>query len=196
MLGGFLGQLVMVVSGALRRAKKDGVVLDAKSVQNFLFAYIDGKMKTERFSMTVGKAYQQFLNTLEKPLALNEMRVMKEPNYGRLRQILSDLTLYGDEFLALMRESNKALGLSKKAFDLVYEGFWDLYCKKPASTADIPIKKLDGFLQRVKLAVPPEESTLEDGTIVPAPQTLPLKALVRIRIPLNRPVLNTERSDV
>jgi len=195
-LGGFLGQLALVVSGAHRRAKREGIasVLDAKNVQNFLHTYIDNKMKTDKFTHTVGKPFQLFLNTLEKPMALNEMRVMKEANYTRLRQILSDLSLYGDEFLALMREQNKHLGLSKKAYDLVYEGFWDLYCKKPANTADIPVKKLEGFIQRVKLVVPPEDVTNEDGSITPAPQTLPLKALVRIRIPLVRPTLDTDRS--
>jgi hypothetical protein len=54
-----------------------------------------------------------------------------------------------------MKEQGKTIGLSQKIFDLVYEGFWDLYCKKPASTQDIPVKKLEGFIQRVKLIVPP-----------------------------------------
>ena len=151
-------------------------------------------MKTDKFTHTVGKPFQVFLNTLEKPMALNEMRVMKEANYTRLRQILSDLSLYGDEFLALMRGQNKHMGLSKKAYDLVYEGFWDLYCKKPANATELPVKKLEGFIQRVKLVVPPEEVTNEDGSITPAPQTLPLKALVRIRIPLVRPSLDSARS--
>jgi hypothetical protein len=61
-------------------------------------------MKTDKFTLQVGHAVQQFLLTLEKPLQLNEMRVMKDANYNRFRQILSDLTLYGDEFLALLRE--------------------------------------------------------------------------------------------
>jgi hypothetical protein len=48
------------------------------------------------------------------------MRVMKEQNYQRFRQILSDTTLFGDEVLGLMRSHNKLLGISKKAFDAVY----------------------------------------------------------------------------
>lgn len=56
-------------------------------------------MRTEKFTLQVGKAVEQFLNTLDKPLQLNEMRVMKEANYQRFRSILSDSTLFGDEIL-------------------------------------------------------------------------------------------------
>lgn len=80
-------------------------------------------------SMVVGKAVEEFLNTLEKPLALNEMRVMKESNYLKFRQILSDTELYGDPILKLLRE--ESLGIPPEVFDLIYESFWDLYCKKP-----------------------------------------------------------------
>lgn len=70
---------------------------------------------------------------------------------------------------------------------LVYEGFWDLYCKKPANPADISVKKLESFLTRVKLIVPPQEGVDEEGNPIPTPRKLPIKAIARIRIPLNRP---------
>lgn len=113
-LGGFLGQLALVVSGAHKKAKAQGIDLlkDAIVVQNFLFLYIDAKMRTEKFTLQVGKAMEVFLNTLEKPLQLNEMRVMKDSNYTRFRQILSDPSLFGDEILALMKEHGKTLGIS------------------------------------------------------------------------------------
>lgn len=77
----------MVVSGAHKRAKQAGLslMLEPKVVQNFLLLYIDARMKTDKFTMQVGRAVEQFLNTLEKPLQLNEMRVMKEANYTRFR---------------------------------------------------------------------------------------------------------------
>lgn len=106
-LGGFLGTLAIVVSGAHLKAKQAGlekVMLDARIIQNFLLLYIDQKMRTEKFTLQVGKAVEQFLNNLDKPLQLNEMRVMKESNYQRFRQILSDSTLFGDEILQLMQE--------------------------------------------------------------------------------------------
>jgi hypothetical protein len=81
------------------------------------------------------------------------------------------------------------LGISKEAYEAVYEGFWDLYTKKP-QTSDINAKKLDGFIQRVKLVVPPEDVVIPDeegGGVIPSPVNLPLKAIVRIRIPLKRP---------
>lgn len=42
-------------------------------------------MRTEKLTFQVGKAVEVFLQSLEKPLALNEMRVMKESNYIRFR---------------------------------------------------------------------------------------------------------------
>ena len=62
------------------------------------------------------------------------------------------------------------------------------------SLTDIPLKKLEGFLQRVKLVVPPLEVTEEDGSVTKSPASLPLKAVVRIRIPLIRPVHQIENS--
>jgi hypothetical protein len=41
------------------------------------------------------------------------------------------VSVYGDEVLALLREHHELFGLSAEAYDMVYEGFWDLYCKKP-----------------------------------------------------------------
>ena len=67
---------------------------------------------------------------------------------------MSDTNLYGDEILRMLNANAPALGLSKKAFVTVYEGFWDLYCKKP-QTPDVNAKKLDAFIQRIKLVVPP-----------------------------------------
>jgi hypothetical protein len=48
----------------------------------------------------------------------------------------------------------KQLGISKKAYDAVYEGFWDIYCKRSQSP-DLNPKKLEGFVQRIKLMTPP-----------------------------------------
>lgn len=86
---------------------KDVDILDPKIVQPFLFLYIDAKMKTEKIILQVNKAIEDFLNSLEKPLQLNEMRVMKESNYQKFRQILSDPELYGDEVLCLMKVQAK-----------------------------------------------------------------------------------------
>ena len=49
------------------------------------------------------------MNTLDKPLQLNEMRVMKESNYQKFRSILSDPALMGDEVLAEVGRRLKAM---------------------------------------------------------------------------------------
>lgn len=79
----------------------------------------------------VDKAAEKFLNGLEKPMQLNEMRVMKEPNYSKFREILRDTATQGDPVLKVIMNNLEELGISKATFDLVFEGFWDLYCKKP-----------------------------------------------------------------
>ena len=136
----------------------------------------------------MGKGIETFLTTLDRPMKLNEMRVMKEANYIKFRQMLSDVFQYGDDILAMLNVYYKQFGLSKKAYNVVYEGFWDLYCKKPHNIVDLPVKKLEGFLQRVKLIVPPSDVPDDDGLSVATSVNLPLKAIVRIRIPLIRPV--------
>ncbi len=152
--------MALVLSGANKKAKSqeggNKALLEPRIVQNFIHLYIENKMKTDKFTLQVGPEIPQFLASLDKPLQLNEMRVMKEANYARFRELLSGPALaHGDPLLGLLRDQAKALGgLSRKAFDLVYEGFWDLYCKKPANPAEMPVKKLEGFIQRVKLNAP------------------------------------------
>ena len=82
----------------------------------------------------------------------------------------------------------KYLGITKKAWEQVYLGFWEIYCKKPQSP-DLNQKKIEGFLGRVKLVTPPEDQppAEEGGEPVLSGIGLPLKAVVRIRIPLKRP---------
>lgn len=124
------------------------------------------------------------------------MRTMKESNYQRFRQLLSDPAMYGDEVLALLAEHGEQhLGLAKAAYDMVYEGFWDLYCKKPHASAEIPTKKLEGFIQKVRLVVPPADTADEEGNVTPSVTKLPLKAIIRIRIPMNRPKASEPADD-
>lgn len=66
-------------------------------------------MRAEKLILQVGLAVEEFLSSLEKPLMLNEMRVMKESNYARFRQILSDPNLYGDDVLRILKENAKEL---------------------------------------------------------------------------------------
>jgi len=74
-----------------------------------------------------------FLEGLERPIKLNEMRVMKEPNYSKLREILRDPRLYGDPLLKVFAEKSYLVGVPQNTYNMVFEGFWDLYCKKPAT---------------------------------------------------------------
>lgn len=69
-IGGFLGQMIIVISGAYRVAQKHKIeeFLTPNIIQNFLLNYIDQKMRTEKFTFMVGKPVEQFLNSLEKPL--------------------------------------------------------------------------------------------------------------------------------
>lgn len=77
---------------------------------------------------------------------------------------------------------------------MVYEGLWDLYCKKSQSP-DLTAKKLEGFIQRIKLITPPQDVVDEEGNVTLSATSLPLKAVVRIRIPLKRPVKEVPEGD-
>lgn len=111
-------------------------------------------MKCEKMHFTVGTAIEDFLMGLEKPLPLNEMRVMREPNYSHFRELTANVAKWGDETLRLLRVHAEELGIVPEVFDLVHETFWDLYCKK-SKHPEVGVKKLEGFIARVKLQTPP-----------------------------------------
>jgi hypothetical protein len=53
-------------------------------------------MPHDKIQLVIGHAYNKFISNLEKPMKLNEMRNMKEPNYSKIREILRNPKLYGD----------------------------------------------------------------------------------------------------
>lgn len=57
------------------------------------------------------------------------MRKLLEPKYSELRGIIRDHM--ADPALRLIKENQKELGLDPDVFDMVYDGFWDLYCHDP-----------------------------------------------------------------
>jgi hypothetical protein len=146
--------------------------------------------------LVVGHGYGKFLAGLQpKPMALNEMRNMKEPNYSRLREVVRDPRLYGDPLLRKLCEGAEAVGISSNSYHMVHEGFWDLYCKKPA-TPDLTSKKLDGWVNFINLKLPaydaPAEPTeevegVEPEPVEPAGPSIPVKAVARVRVPFKRP---------
>lgn len=142
-------------------------------------------MPYEKIQFVVGHAYLKMINGLEKPMKLNEMRVMKEPNYSRIRETLRDPKLYGDRILSKMAENTEKVGMSFNSYHMIHEGFWDLYCKKPATT-DLTSKKLDGWLNFIHMKVPHYEAPDDEEDAQPATYGLPVKAVARIRIPLKK----------
>lgn len=161
-------------------------------IQSFIFNYISERLKPERLLLAVDPSFEVFLNNLEKPMNLNEMRTMKEPNYTQFREIISDNL--GSPALQLIKDNQEALGLDCDIFDLVYEGFWDLYTFHPMC-GDVSAKKLSQWIQKINLQSPePTEEPAaaedegeqeEEGT--EEIKEDPLCALVRIRIPRQEP---------
>jgi hypothetical protein len=110
----------------------------------------------------------------------------------------------------LIRDNQEELGLDPLIFDLVYEGFWDLYTFKPK--IELSPKKLLQWIAKINLLVTSkpegydvggeeegvEEEVDEDGNPVPKANarkverdfvaepidpTDPITAVVRVRIP-------------
>jgi hypothetical protein len=145
--------MIIVFNSIIKNFDKDNNIASNEVIQTYIHQYVLEKLKSEKMHIIVDKAAEKFLNGLEKPMQLNEMRVMKEPNYGKFRDILKHLENQGDPVLKVMMNNLEHLGISSEAFDLVFDGFWDLYCKKP-QVADLNAKKLDGWINKVKLSVP------------------------------------------
>ena len=60
-------------------------ILCPSVIQNFLYTYINEKMKTEKFNLQVDARFERFLKNLPAPLELNSIRTLKEPNYSVFR---------------------------------------------------------------------------------------------------------------
>jgi len=99
--------------------------MNAQVVQTFIYNYID-KMKMDALIMNVDPGFEKKLKSLKQPLNLNEMRHnLLDGPYNEIRKNLSNKM--GDPILQLLKENQKELGFDPDVFDLVYEGFWDLY---------------------------------------------------------------------
>ena len=110
--------------------------------------------------MNVSRSFEMFLQGLEKPMKLNEMRVMREEKYLKFRDIISKEL--ADPVLEVIRDNQVALGMDPDVFDLVYEGFWDLYCMRPRCDGITP-KMIQVWISRFILQVSPDEIAPDAG---------------------------------
>lgn len=173
-------------------------------IQNFLYTYIQEKLKTEQIQFLVDYRFENMINNLPLPLQLNEMRTLKAANYAKMRELLSKHM--GNPILQMIKQNQEFLGLDEDIFDLVYEGFWDLYTFK--SQTGHSAKKLQQWITKIKLTTTrrpveeevPEDEVDEDGNLIkktnsvsrdymeePVDPVKPFDALVRIRIPKQMP---------
>jgi len=132
------------------------LILTQNVVQNFIYTYILEKLKSEKFALLVDKRYELFLNSLPNPMQLNEMRTMKPDKYEQLRALLSKFV--GSPALRIMKDNMAALDMDPEVFDLVYEGFWDLYTFHP-QLRDVSARKLQGWIQKVRLQSGPDRTS-------------------------------------
>ena len=189
MLGGWLGQVMIVfntLAKSYRTLDKDRKTSSSKStpksqksgdgedtgirterrlinanvIQEFIFNYIQEKLKSDVLVMNVSRSFEQFLAGLEKPMKLTEMRVMREEKYLQFREIIS--RELADPVLEVIRANPVALGLDPDIFDLVYEGFWDLYCMRPRCDGITP-KMIQIWIGRFILQVSPDEVQAEQA---------------------------------
>lgn len=84
---------------------------------------------------------------------------MKAENYENIRTLLSNFL--GSPILRLIKENQEKLEIDADVFDLVYEGFWDLYTFH-AQLRDVSARKLQGWIQKIKLSSGPEKGTPVD----------------------------------
>lgn len=190
-------------------------------MQTFIYTYILEKLKTEKFTISVDQRYEQFLASLPTPIEVGKMRTLKGETYDTLRKVLWKYT--GSPLLRLMQEYPDELGLDPEIFDLVYNGFWDLYTYRPKCT-DVTARKLVQWIQKINInvnpvkdsAVPiqleqPSQEAPEDGA--PAQNTQPsgpqvdlniedtfepVSAIVRVKIPKQpkEPELDDEGNEI
>ena len=81
---------------------------------------------------------------------------MKEDKYEFMRKLLSNYI--GSPILRLIKENQKELDLDPDVFNLVYEGFWDLYTLRPKAS-DIRSRELLKWITKINLHSGPERES-------------------------------------
>ena len=118
-------------------------ILNPDVIQNFIYTYIAEKMKTEKFYMQVDARFEKYLGNLPKPIPLNEMRTIADEKYNELRKLLSNFL--GSPILRIIKDNMEALEMDPEIFDLVYDGFWDLYTLHSV-LRDVSNRKLQAWI--------------------------------------------------
>lgn len=101
----------------------------------------------------------------------------------------------GGEVLRIMRDHAEQLGIDADVFDLVFEGFWDIYLFHP-QVDEVSGKKMLNWIPKVRLHVNETTRRDEEGAEKPEDEPAdegkatergnkgePLCAVVRIRVP-------------
>ena len=86
---------------------------------------------------------------------------MKGDNYPTMRKILTNFL--GSPILRLFKDNQEALELDPDVFDLVYEGFWDLYTIRDNQLRDVSARKLQAWIAKIKLQSGPDRSPPSSG---------------------------------
>jgi hypothetical protein len=202
MLGGWLGQIMIVFNclaknyKGLDRDRKSGSskgtprshksgkssnidknesrkIINDYVIQEFIYNFIGEKLQAEVLLMNVDWRFEDLLKKLAraKPILLNQ-------NWGQLKPIKHDelrniiRTHMADPVLELIRDNQKELGMDPDVFDMVFEGFWDLYCHYP-KIDDLKQAQLKAWSNRFVLQTDPENPAPLEGE---AEVTSPTKA--------------------
>jgi len=73
---------------------------------------------------------------------------MKEANYLKCRELIKAKS--GGIVVNILRDNQEALELEPGIFDLVFDGFWDVYTFKPKNIEVAP-KKLLTWINKIRL---------------------------------------------
>ena len=92
-----------------------------------------------------------------------------------------------------MREYQVDLGFEADIFDLVYEGFWEVYTFK-AQIPDVSAKKLQAWIPKIKLVCNDNTPKVQEGEDEAAEevQMTPLSAYVRIKLAKVKPEMEED----
>ena len=99
---------------------------------------------------------------------------MKGDNYPTMRKILTNFL--GSPILRLFKDNQEALELDPDVFDLVYEGFWDLYTIRDNQLRDVSARKLQAWIAKIKLQSGPDRSPPSSGEAAAAQEEVKAEA--------------------
>uniref|UniRef100_A0A7S3KDM4 Uncharacterized protein n=1 Tax=Euplotes crassus TaxID=5936 RepID=A0A7S3KDM4_EUPCR len=174
-IGGPFAQIALVLSVLKDTQSEDEYeeFYSKKNVAQFLIFYAISHMKSEQFTVLMGKHIEAFMQETDQ--TMDDITKLTGPKAKAFRELMKDRTngMLNAEFRYLFSIAEE-IGINQEVFGMIHDVLADIITRKPKAKGGSETKQ-DQFLKKIKVATVPEEGTEDLDNC---------KAIVRIKIPM------------